>query len=207
MTREKYLELFRKYTKGEVKINGIVLTPQIWNINGELVFVIKNPNKVSYSKPALTGYLQEIFLDFHKMIGTHFKSEYGDFELYGPDLYVSKDLYNRLDSQFNDITKLNMGDVKLDVTHKRFDINIVDSDMINIVNYVVPTNCEVLDVEDVYFECDVKYGVLSYELHTKNSRFDEHEKNYMSLDNIIDEFPTFVDNDWQVFYTTTKFLN
>ena len=35
---------------------------------------------------------------------------------------------------------------------------------------------------------------------------DEHEKNYIELDGIFDDFPLFIDNDWQYFYFETNLI-
>ena len=207
MTREKYLELFKKFTKGEININGIILIPQIWNIKGELVFLIKNPNKISYTKSGLIGYTQEIFLSFHSLIGFHFKSEYGDFELYGNEMFISLDLFEGISNKLKNISKLELDDIKLDVEHIKFKINIIDDEAIEIVNYVKPTYCEIKDADGDYVETDVKYGLLGYNIRQKNSRFDEHEFNYMSIDDLMDNYPNFVDTSWQAFYVNTKFID
>jgi len=206
MTREKYLELFRKFTKGEININGVVLIPQLWNIREELVFTINNPDKISYTETALTGYLQEIFLSFHKLIGFHFKSEYGEIDLYGDEMFISIDLFKSIENKLKSVSELKLHDIKLDVTHIRFEINL-DGEAIEIINYVKPTYCEIKDVKDVYVETDVKYGVLGYSIMQKNSRFDEHEFNYMSIDDLIDNYPNFIDSSWQLYYVKTKFVD
>ena len=206
MKREKYLELFRKFIKGEININGIILIPQLWNINNRIPFQVLNPDKISYTKPALIGHLQEIFNEFHSVIKHYFESEYGDFELSGNEMFINKDLFKQIQEKLNAITELNLGDVKLLVTHRKFEINIIGEGEIEIINYVKPTSCEFKDVEDAYLEADVNYCVVGYRIMQKNSRFDEHEFNYMSIDDLMDNYPNFIDGEWQLYYVKTKFI-
>ena len=69
MTRMKYFELFTKYIKGEINVNGLILEPTSLYFKGEIIFQIKNPNDVSYSIPALNGYLIEILTNFNEFLG------------------------------------------------------------------------------------------------------------------------------------------
>lgn len=53
---------------------------------------------------------------------------------------------------------------------------------------------------------ELKDGVDEYEHLQTIRRFDDSETNYLIIDSIFDNYPTLLDYDWQLNYTTTVFV-
>lgn len=208
MTRDKYLELFKKYVSNKIVIHEIELIPQVWSINGKILFTLKNPLKISYTKPVLVSIVQEKFLEFHAIIGTNFGDEYGDFEIIGQEIFIDEKLFKLINDALQKVQTLILGDIKVNVEHKSFEVELINNyEGVKFINNVSIIEGFFKDIEDGYLEVDVNYAKMAYNLTLKSSgRFDEHEKNYIELDGIFDDFPLFIDNDWQYFYFETNLI-
>ena len=211
MTRMKYFELFTKYIKGEINVNGLILEPTSLYFKGEIIFQIKNPNDVSYSIPALNGYLIEILTNFNEFLG------FDDNEMImtefiiksDTNLYVNDRLYDKLDDIFSNIKVLTLGEnygIKLDVEHVRFSLTLTDDEYVKITNYVKPIKGYRKDIHLQDWTDDNLWKIVNkYEMYIENHKYDESELSYHMVDEVIDE-SSLVDNEWQVFYVATKFI-
>lgn len=212
MTRMKYFELFTRYIKGEINVNGLILEPTSLYFKGEVIFQIKNPNDVSYSLPALNGHLIEIFTKFNELLSLDENEEQimNEFIIKSDtNLYVNDKLYNDLDNVFKNINVLTLGEyygVKLDVEHVRFNVALIDEESVKITNYVKPINGYRKDIHLQDWVSDDLWKIVNkYERYIDYNRYDESELTYSMIDEVVDG-SSLVDNEWQLFYVTTKFV-
>lgn len=205
MNPERYLELYKKYINGKEDIFGIHLIPVDIDDQYEVVYRMSNPNKISYSKVSLKGWLTEKRNEFNRALGLeeHIMS-YFDCK----NLYLNNELVNDLTHYFSSIKEVGFRNWKIKVKHGYFTAKISNEDSLSVTNYVEPIIAYVNAGNNKWEKTDLSTAIQHYKLWIQHhSKYDEMEFNYQKFDDIIDEYPTLVDNDWMVQYVVTEFIN
>lgn len=203
MEPEKYFNLFKKYTNGKINIHGIYLIPIEINDNYEIYYDLHNPDKKSYSKTSLTGWLNEIRQKFHDALGLDFVENlnYLDVE----NFYLSKDLLDKLSNYLNNVKVIKVGSIEIHVEHLYFTYGIRRDDSFVVTNYVKPIKSFIETKENKKRSIEMDFAIERYKNAQELSKYDETELSYPKFDEIIDENPALVDNDWMVQYVITEF--
>lgn len=216
MNPVRYFNFFRKFINNELDVLGIKLIPKSINDDYRIVFGLKNPQDLSYTLPCLYGYVQEEFQRFHVILGgAPHDNKYGIFHLDCPQIYVNNDLLTKTESILKSKKHLTLPPRKdkehsliFNVTNVDLKYSIVDKEIIKLTNFVKVN--EVYDTKNGLSILDTKESILSikkYEDYIIHRRFDDSEVNYMDIDSLLHNYPTFEDYEWQVNYTVTEFVS
>jgi hypothetical protein len=213
---KKIFDLYKKFIKGTLNVHGIELSPNLHQSGSFIEFSFNNPKDLPYSKEGLSGFVQESFHDFGKFIGLDLlKLWSGKFDINCEDLYVTEELYYRIDNTLKNIRDLKlvydwMTTVHLKVKHVKTNIFMENRDTLVVENVVKPLSAyyeiKSEDDEKSIENIEVEDAVDEYEHLQRIRRFDDSETNYLIIDSIFDNYPALLDNDWQVNYTTTIFV-
>jgi len=199
MKPERYFDLFKKYIKGSIDVFGIILIPESLSEDGVLNIRLENPQDLPYNRTALEGYVNEEFNNFNAFVGEFY--DLSNFKLFAEELYLSDEFLFDIQKTLSDIKVLKSpNNTRIVVNHKKFKVNKEGHrngiDGIHIINYVTMNMKVKSDKEKLFY----KY-VKGF-----SGRFDEHEINYLSVDDVMDKYPTLIDNDYQYSYVTTELL-
>jgi hypothetical protein len=203
MNPERYLELYKKYIKGEEDIFGIRLIPVDISDEYEITYHIDNPKKISYSKVGINGWLNERREEFNNALGldNHLLS-YLDCK----DLYLNKELIDELTNYFSSVREVKIGAWEIRVRHGYFTAGIRNRDCFVVTNYVEPIRAELTTANAGRVKTDLDTAISHYKNWQKQSRYDEVELVYNKFDEIIGGNPALVDNDWMTQYVVTEFI-
>lgn len=222
MEHELYLKMLRKFIKGKINLNGIILTPS--HIvealgDGYVVFTMKNPDKSSYTKVSLKGQLDEELMLFNNIIGLGNKLIFPSRIANSEDIYTGDDINDYIKSTLSSITKLKL-DTYTDedsgkrmyeiITVKHKDVEYeMDDDFIQILNKVIPIKATKYLAEDdtLVGEIPLDKAIEFYHNWQEYSRYDETDVNYSQFDEFISDpkFMNYVDTEWQSIYVRTIF--
>jgi hypothetical protein len=213
---KKIFDLYKKFIKGTLNVHGIELSPDLHESGSFIEFLFNNPKDLPYSKEGLSGFVQESFHDFGKFIGLDLLKLWRDkFDIDCEDLYVTEELYYRIDNTLKNIRDLKlvydwMTTVHLKVKHIKTNIFMENRDTLVVENVVKPLlayyKIKSEDDEKSIKNIELKDGVDEYEYLQTIRRFDDSETNYLIIDDVFNNYPALLDNDWQVNYTTTIFV-
>jgi len=205
-------KLYLKYIKGVLNVHGIELIPTLHESELYINFKIRNPKNVPYTKMCLNGFVAESIFNFKQVTGLSVKwMENSGYDVDCEDLYVTKELYNDVDNKLKkiDTLKKQIGydNLIIIVSHVKTKFSIVDRDMVKIENFVIPLDAYYKNIEsgEEYFVSN-ESAVEDYTQENYKHRFSDSEDNYLSIDNVLDKYPTLVDKEWQVNYTITEFM-
>jgi hypothetical protein len=213
MNPVRYFNFFKKFYNNELDILGIKLIPFSINSDYRIIFKLKNPKDLPYSSPALFGYVQEHYRTFHNFFGIPpHHNEYGVFILDFPEIYVNEELLTRTNSILKNKKHLELPKNKyvkqsliFNVTNLEFNYSIIDKEMIKLTN-IVNVNT-VYNTDEGFDIMDIKSSIEQYEDFIIRGRFDDSESNYLGIDELLKDYPTFQDHEWQVNYTVTEFVS
>lgn len=121
----KLLELYvKKYLKGELNFNGIILTPKINDENNpiRITWKIENPNDVSYTYLAIRNHIEDSLTNFFELTSTsniRLRSNIGryiHFENLPDNIHLSKSLRKKIEQNLKEIKKTKFDNIEL--THR-----------------------------------------------------------------------------------------
>lgn len=213
---KKIFDLYKKFIKGTLNVHGIELSPNLHQSGSYIEFSFDNPKDLPYSKEGLSGFIQESFYDFGNFIGLDVLKLWRDkFDIDCEDLYVTEELYSKIDDTLKNIRDLKlvydwMTTVHLKVKHIKTNIFMENRDTLVVENVVKPLSAyyEVKSEDDEKSIEDIKLedGVYDYEHLKTIRRYDDSETNYLIIDDVVQDYPALLDYDWQLNYTTTIFV-
>lgn len=226
MEDKKYIEIFNKYYKNAVDIEGIkfklidIKNPGVGNtlINEQLVFRMLNKDDLSYNTISLVELIQEKVQKFNRLFSLG-NFGFDKIEIENADgIHIGKgdnvgELYKGV---FESINKLNThkyystdyGQEVVDVfmvKHISFEYEM-DGDFIRFVNKVRPIKAYVVGVNSrqPVGELDLEDAEYVYQ-EGFSSSYEETELNYEKIDYV--EVPTrFLDSEYQSSYVYTDFI-
>jgi len=140
MNINQLLQLFFKFIKPPVNINGLILTP---HFEGILIkWDIENPDNLSYSTEVIEGHLQELLYQFQISTGTKDLPEWKNCwtkycRISDSDVYINRELSNKINQQCDRLNTIKLMD----------DGKIMTSDC-----YVKDWSIEYRDNESLYFQ-------------------------------------------------------
>ena len=203
MRPEKVLELYQKYLKGNLDINGVNLIPYKIDKIYTIYYKIDNPNDISYSEMALRGWITESIDKFYGIIGFDKKPT---FEIIGKSYYLNNDIKNQIDTFLNSINRVACNNnLYIEVEHKGFSINFLNENSLLIENYVKPLKATIELTNGKHKKIDLDFAIERYKNSQKLSKYDETEENYLQIDNILEDQDALIDHEWMVEYVVTKF--
>ena len=203
MNPERYLELYKKYIKGEENIFGILLIPVSITDDYEITYHMDNPKKIPYSKSSIRGWLTERRSEFNNMLGLNIgELMYLDCK----NFYFNQELIDELTNYFTSVREIKVGAWEIRVRHGYFTAGIRQDDSLVVTNYVEPIRAEVNTQHVGRVKTDLDTAISHYKAWQRSTKYDETEKNYSKFDEIIDKYPALVDGDWMVQYVITEFI-
>jgi len=203
MNPERYLELYKKYIKGEENIFGIRLIPVDITDDYEITYRMDNPKKISYSKQSIRGWITERREEFNNVLGLNIdEMMYLDCD----NFYLNQELIDELTSYFNSIREVKVGPWEIRVRHGYFTAGIRNDDSFVVTNYVDPIRADLTTANAGWTKTDLDTAISRYKNWQRQSKYDETERIYSKFDEIIDKYPALVDNDWMVQYVITEFI-
>ena len=113
MNINQLLQLFFKFIKPPVNINGLILTP---HFEGELIkWDIENPDNLSYSTEVVEGHLQELLYQFQISTGTKDLPEWKNCwnkycGISDSDVYINRELSNKINQQCDRLNSIKLID-------------------------------------------------------------------------------------------------
>jgi len=140
MNINQLLQLFFKFIKPPVNINGLILTP---HFEGKLIkWDIENPDNISYSTEVIEGHLQELLYQFQISTGTKDLPEWKNCwtkycRISDSDVYIYRELSNKINQQCDRLNSIKLID----------DGKVLTSDC-----YVRDWSIEYRDNESLYFQ-------------------------------------------------------
>lgn len=226
MNDEKYIEIFNKYYKNAVDIEGIkfkligINNPDGENqlINEQLVFSMSNDDDLSYNKIALIELMHDKVQKFNRLFSVG-GFGFDKLEIENADeVYIGNgdNVGELISGVLENTTKLkshkyystDYGQEVIDVfmvKHISFTYSM-EGDFIRFVNKVRPIKGYVVGVKSrqPVGELDLEDAEYVYQ-EGFNSLYDETELNYTKMDYL--DFPKrFTYNDFQATYVYTEFL-
>ena len=204
MNSEKNLELYKKYLKGSLNVNGIELIPYKTDRINTIYFKIHNPNDVSYSEMSLKGWVTESISKFYEIIGI---SDEPIFEILGDSYYINNKLTNEINEYFNSITKITYKSLSIKVEHLGLSINFTNDNSLIIENYVKPLKATIQLTNGREKNTDLDFAIERYRNNQKLNKYDETEENYLKIDTILENENALIDHEWMVEFVVTKFEN
>lgn len=134
---KRLLEIYiNKYVKGKLNFHGIILTPEIREINGSnlLFWDIENPNDLSYTLGAVYGAIESSLEDFFELTSYKIKPDFRRRYIRKtfiniPDLnsqYISSEFDNELEKRLFKKQNIKDGNYNLVVKVKKFYISTFD---------------------------------------------------------------------------------
>lgn len=226
MNDEKYIEIFNKYYKNAVDIEGIkfkligINNPDGENqlINEQLVFRMSNVDDLSYNKIALVELIRDKVLKFNRLFSL---GNFGFDEIQienADEVYIGNgdNVGELISGVLENTTKLkshkyystDYGQEVIDVfmvKHISFTYSM-EGDFIRFVNKVRPIKGYVVGAKSKQpvGKLDLEDAEYVYQ-EGFNSLYDETEINYSKMDYL--DFPKrFTYNDFQATYVYTEFL-
>lgn len=205
--------LFKKYYQSGIQLtNGVYFDV---DFDGELyIFKMNNPDDTAYTKSAIMAHIDEKLGDFYDALGIKFNWNYLSEKYTLEDveeIYISKNLFKDTDEILKNIEVLKFETYSSDlpeegllgVEHISFGYRQTPSkDGVTLINFVRAYDA-VIDGEEV----NVDNGVHAYQYRQRMDRYDESERNYQSIDYLLNNYQLFCDSSWQVFSTHTVFEN
>lgn len=113
MNINQLLQLFFKFIKPPVNINGLILTP---HFEGILIkWDIENPNNISYSTQVAEGHIQELLYNFQITTGTKDLPEWKNCwnkycKVIDSDVYIYRELSNKINQQCDRLNSIKLID-------------------------------------------------------------------------------------------------
>jgi len=203
---DKYLELYTKYIKGHLNVNGVLLQPLGFDYSNTMVFEITNPNDVSYSYSSLKGFTNESMQLFQKLLGvekdvrTLIQSP-SDNE----SLYINEELLTKIKNYLKTVKVLKVGPHEIQIKPVNVEIEINDNGLV-IKNYVKPLKTFLYTQNKGRGKSEIEFTVKQYQSFQKKSKYDETDYFYSNIDEILEGEIALVDNEWMVEYVKTKFI-
>ena len=113
MNINQLLQLFFKFIKPPVNINGLILNPQVGF--DSITWDIENPDNLSYSTEVVEGYLQELLYQFQISTGTKDLPEWKNCwnkycKVNDSDVYINKQLSNKINQQCDRLNSIKLID-------------------------------------------------------------------------------------------------
>ena len=218
MENDKILKLFKQFAGDPLNIHGIILTPVKTeprpNRQGitNMYFRAKNPNDVSYFSPILEDYIYDDTLDFEEFLNMKFNVLF--IPSFKTGIYLNEELKSKIQKVFDSVKEIRFTTGTPFVGYKRYKLFIEsvgvstsgwDDDSYHILNNVKIISaykngepCDIQEAKDEYYEMFLP----------DNDSYWETENLYIKIDQILNEYPLFVDNHGHtVGYYETKFLN
>jgi hypothetical protein len=203
MNPERYLELYKKYIKGEENVFGIRLIPVDITDDYEITYRMSNPKRISYSKPSIRGWITERRREFNNVLGLNIdEMMYLDCK----ELYISEGLIEELTDCFNGVREVKVGPWEIRVRHGYFTAGIRKEDSFVVTNYVEPIRASLTTANAGRKETDLNTAIEHYKNFQRQSRYDETDRSYPEFDGIINENPALVDGEWMTQYVITEFI-
>lgn len=178
----------------------------------KFTFNVKFTKDVSYQQSALDILLYDVIDTAIQLLSLE-EFRY-DIELIGDDLEtynIGQDLYDSIDKGLSTINQIvmknNYDSVKLDVEHVRTRLMFTDENSFLVLNYVKPISgyfCD-NDNDNKCRKVDIKEATHEYIMYRDFRPYDDSDFNYQIIDEIIDGFKSFIDNN-QVIYVLTQFV-
>ena len=203
MNPERYLELYKKYIKGEENVFSIRLIPVDITDDYEITYSMSNPKKISYSKPSIRGWITENRNQFNKALGL---DEHVMSYLDCKEFYLSSDVINELTEYFRSVKSVRVGAWEIRVRHGYFTAGIRKEDSFVVTNYVEPIRAYITTANAGRKETDLSTAIEHYKNFQRQSRYDETDRSYPGFDGIINENPALVDGEWMTQYVITEFI-
>ena len=203
---DKYLELYTKYIKGHLNVNGVLLQPLGFDYSNTMVFEITNPNDVSYSYSSLKGFTNESMQLFQKLLGvekdvrTLIQSP-SDNE----SLYINEELLTKIKNYLKTVKVLKVGPHEIQIKPVNVEIEINDNGLV-IKNYVKPLKTFLYTQNKGRGKSEIEFTVKQYQSFQKKSKYDETDYFYSNIDEILEGEIALVDNEWMVEYVKTEFI-
>lgn len=203
MNPEKVLELYQKYLKDGLDINGVKLIPYKTDAIYTIYYKIDNVNDISYSEMALKGWITESIDKFYSIIG--FTKE-PIFEIIGKSYYLNDDITSQIDTFLKSVNRVACNNnLYIEVEYKGFTINFLNENSLLIENYVNPLNATIQLTNGKHKKTDLDFAIERYKNSQKLSKYDETEENYLQIDTILEDQDALIDHEWMVEYVVTKF--
>lgn len=178
----------------------------------KFTFNVKFTKDVSYQQSALDILLYDVIDTAIQLLSLE-EFRY-DIELIGDDLEtynIGQDLYDSIDKGLSTINQIvmknNYDSVKLDVEHVRTRLMFTDENSFLVLNYVKPISgyfCD-NDNDNKCRKVGIKEATHEYIMYRDFRPYDDSDFNYQIIDEIIDGFKSFIDNN-QVIYVLTQFV-
>ena len=205
---DKYLELYTKYIKGRLNVNGVLLQPLGFDHNQFMVFEVTNPNDVSYSYVALSGFVMESMELFQKLLGSESDIRKPIFQSPNDDesLYINQELLTKIKNYLKTVTTLKLGSHEIHMKPIKVEIEITKDENLIIRNYVKPLKTFLYTQNRGRGESEIEFTVKRYQSFQKQNKYDETEYSYHLIDEILEGEIALVDNEWMVEYVKTEFI-
>ena len=218
MENEKILKLFKQFAGDPLGIKGLVATPvkvePSVRRNGRtnMYFKVQNPNDVSYFSPIVENYIYDETGDFEKFVNKEIEVFFAPSFKEG--IYLNDELKSKIQKVFDSVKEISFTTGTPFVGYKRYKLFIKsvgvstggwDDDSYRILNNVKIISaykngepCDIQEAKDEYYEIFLP----------ENESYWETENLYGKVDQILSEYPLFVDNHGHTAgYYDTKFLN
>lgn len=218
MDSEKIIKLFKQFAGDPLNIHGIIVTPVKTEPRPKrqgitnMYFRAKNPNDVSYFSPILENYIYDDTLDFEEFLNMKFNVLF--IPSFKTGIYLNEELKSKIQKVFDSVKEISFTTGTPFVGYKRYKLFIEsvgvstggwDDDSYRILNNVKIISaykngepCDIQEAKDEYYEIFL----------ADNESYWETENLYGKIDQILSEYPLFVDNYGHTAgYYDTKFLN
>jgi hypothetical protein len=205
---DKYLELYTKYLKGHLNVNGVLLQPLGFDHSQSMIFEVTNPNDVSYSYAALRGFAIESMQLFQKLLGS--ERDIRTPKLQSPNddesLYINEELLTKIKNYLKTVTTLKLGSHEIHMKPIKVEIEITKDEGLLIRNYVKPLKTFLYTQNRGRGKSEIEFTVERYQSFQKQSKYDETDYSYSNIDEILEGEIALVDNEWMIEYVKTEFI-
>ena len=228
MENEQYIQIFNKVNKRK-NIHGInfelirILSAKEANaVNEVLVFNIINNNDLSYTKITLEQLLLDQIEKFNRLFSLWtFCMTENVMILDAKEIHIGSgdnlktEITNTLkktkELKSGFYTDSETGEKVYDLVHikpKRWGVDI-EGDFIQIINYVEPIDMYQVKKNDneIVGKLNIKDELPWSYSESFNGSYDEHELNYLEMDDVFENYPLVMDGEWQACYVVTEFIN
>ena len=216
MNKEKYLELFKKFYKNNINIDGVILIPKTIDDNLILVFEIENDHNLPFTKTTLSNLMIENIQSFNNLLSI---DEVLNPGIMGEKIYVSEQLreqtHNILINKNKIILPERIGrgkegnsELAIIVEHVKFEYEVLKadskyySDELILKNFVKPISAYYTDSGQ---PINLENAVGEYENSYRRNRYLDSD-NYNEIDELISCYNTFINYDFMTNFIKTEFI-
>ena len=217
MDEEKILKLFKQFAGDPLEVKALIVTPVKTEPRPKrqgitnMYFRVQNPNDVSYFTPIVEDYIYDDTLDFEKFINMKFNVLF--VPSFKTGIYLNEELKSKIQKVFDSVKEIKFVTGTPFIGYKRYKLFIesvgVSTAYWDEESFYIMNNVKVVRAEKDGEWWDPKVVVSEYlnDFLPEQESYWETEELYSQIDNIINDYPLFVDlYGHTAGYYDTKFI-